>query len=42
MKPETHMSGSERFECTECTFKCLNAKEGKKYGLKFILDKDMS
>lgn len=35
--PETHMVGTERFECN-CGFYCSNAVEAKKLGLNFILD----
>lgn len=34
---ETHMAGTERFECN-CGFRCGDAKEAEKFGLKFILD----
>ena len=34
---ETHISGTERFEC-ECGWKCLYSTEAEKFGLKFVLD----
>ena len=36
--PETHMAGSERFEC-ECGFYVGNARDGKDHNLIFVLDK---
>lgn len=35
--PETHIAGTERFEC-ECGFECWDAAEGEKLGLMFVLD----
>lgn len=35
---ETHMKGSERFECI-CGLHISSSKEAEKYNLKFILDK---
>lgn len=34
----THMAGSERYECAKCGYAIFTA-EGKKLGMKFILDK---
>jgi DNA-directed RNA polymerase subunit RPC12/RpoP len=35
--PETHMSGSERYECPECGHMIFK-EEGEKLDLKFVLD----
>lgn len=35
--PETHIFGTERFEC-DCGFTCWDVAEAEKLGLKFILD----
>jgi len=35
--PQTHMSGTERYECQSCGL-VVFADEGKALGLKFILD----
>jgi len=35
--PETHMDGSERYECAECGHS-IRAEEGAAQGLAFILD----
>lgn len=35
--PETHMAGSERYECPECGHAVFK-DEGEKLGLKFTLD----
>jgi uncharacterized protein with PIN domain len=35
--PETHMAGSERYECAKCDKKIYKV-EGEKLGLKFICD----
>lgn len=34
---DTHMAGSERYECAECGYH-MNKKEAEKQGLKFVLD----
>lgn len=34
----THMSGSERYSCTECKHNTYASKEGVERGMKFILD----
>ncbi len=35
--PGTHMSGSERYRCSECDY-WMGKTEGEKQGLKFELD----
>ncbi len=35
--PETHMDGSERYECAECGY-VMWKEEGERQGLKFIFD----
>ena len=35
--PETHMGGSERYECVDCGY-VMRKIEGEKQGLKFFLD----
>lgn len=35
--PETHMTGSERYECVECGHS-VRKVEGEKQGLQFVLD----
>lgn len=35
--PETHMDGSERYECNKCGY-TMYKTEGEKQGLKFVLD----
>lgn len=35
--PDTHMSGSERYECEECGY-VMDKKEAESQGLQFILD----
>lgn len=34
---ETHMAGSERYECVECGYH-MKKEEAEKQGLEFILD----
>ena len=35
--PETHMAGTERYECVDCGY-VMRKVEGEKQGLKFFLD----
>ena len=35
--PETHMDGSERYECVNCGY-VMQKEEGEAQGLKFVLD----
>lgn len=36
--PDTHMAGSERYECPSCAY-AIHAGEGKGMGLNFVLEK---
>jgi hypothetical protein len=39
--PETHMDGSERYECKECGY-AMYAMEGEKQGLLYLLDGELA